>query len=71
MAEVGRAVTRVSPWWMGVTVDHLYEQCPARTVSLGTLKRYGWNRVGRGEVDTDGGDLCGTCLRWWRARNRA
>lgn len=30
--------------------------------------RCGLYVVGRGELDPDGGDVCGWCLRVWRAR---
>jgi len=63
-------MTWVSPWWLGITVDHLYETCPARMRSEGELRRVGWWKVGLGELNTDEGDVCGICLRWWRARNR-
>jgi hypothetical protein len=61
----------VSPWWMGLTVDHLYEACPTRLRSLPELERYGWATVGRDGLDPDGTDVCGWCVRVWRAQQRS
>lgn len=63
-------MTLVAPWWKGTVSDHIYETCPALRRSEPELKRHGWYGVGRGELDPEGGDVCGICLRWWRARNR-
>lgn len=61
-------MTGVSPWWLGVTTDHLREDCPARVRSLPTLQRHGWDGEGFGTVDPDDADVCGWCARVWRAR---
>lgn len=61
----------VSPWWLGLTVDHLYENCPGRVASIPELERVGWTTIGSGEVDAEGTDICGICSRWWWARRKA
>lgn len=63
--------TWVAPWWMGITADHVYENCPARQRGVPELQRVGWDRIGSGEINIDGTDVCGICVRWWRARNKA
>lgn len=55
----------VAPWWPGASGDHLYQDCPGLR-RLKPQPRAGFNRI-----DPEGGDICGTCLRWWRSRNRA
>jgi hypothetical protein len=57
-----------SPWWPGLATDHLYETCPARLRTLPALRESGWHRPGLGSVDPEDGDVCGWCLRVWRAR---
>lgn len=59
------------PWWIGDGIDHLFETCPARTRSLPTLRKYGWDVQGQGTVDPLGTDICGWCVRVWKARNPA
>lgn len=54
---------------MGVIVDHLYESCPIRARSRRELERCGWWRKLGARVDVDGGELCGWCVRVWKARN--
>ena len=62
-------MARVS-WWPGLTVDHLYTRCPARTRSLPALRRNSMpTGPGNGLVDPAGSDICGWCQRVWRARN--
>lgn len=63
--------TWISPWWLGLTVDHLYPNCPGRLAAIPELERTRFSEVGSGEIDPEGGDVCGICLRWWRARNKA
>jgi hypothetical protein len=61
--------TGVSPWFMAPCgpSDHLYATCPGLRRSL----RPGEEPVtGRGVLYPEAGDVCGLCLRWWRARNR-
>lgn len=43
------------PFWMGVAVDHLYPDCQ------------GAGRQGVGTVDPLGTDICGRCVRRWKA----
>jgi len=54
----------------GVTVDHLYPYCPALLkATRSTPFRHYW--VGKRlavEVDPEGTDLCGWCVRVWKAR---
>lgn len=45
--------------WRGVLVDHLYETCPWIP---------GDTRPLLGEVDPAGTDICGWCVRVWKAR---
>jgi hypothetical protein len=59
------------PAWMGLTVDHLYEDCPIRVRSLPELRRCGWDGQCSDQVDPHGTDLCGWCVRVWEARNRS
>lgn len=58
------------PWWMapiGLT-DHLYPTCPGLRRSL----RPGVVAVqGRGLLYPEAGDVCGWCVRVWRARRGA
>lgn len=58
----------VESWWMGLSVDHLYERCPARQRSLPELRNVGWDSEKHTGLDPDGGDVCGWCLRVWHAR---
>ncbi len=48
------------PWYVGETVDHLFPTCPG-------LRRKEL-RVGRGAIHPEAGDICGWCLRVWKAR---
>jgi hypothetical protein len=61
-------VVLVTPWWMGISVDHMYEECPARQRSEPELKRTGHQLVGSGWLDPEDTDVCGWCLRVWKAR---
>lgn len=66
---VGTPDTREGPMnaasaecWSGVTVDHLYEDCPNRRRGEATMRRWGlWFKC-VGEVDPHGTDLCGLCV---------
>jgi hypothetical protein len=60
----------VSPWWLGLTCDHVYEDCPVRHRSLPELERVGWSGPGRGGLDVDGTGVCGWCRRVWQARQQ-
>ena len=48
---------RERPSWRGVTVDHLYPDCPS--VPKPAVRQPGF-------VDPLGTDICGLCLRRWR-----
>lgn len=61
----------VSPWYQGLTLDHIYPQCPGRVRSLPELVREGTARPCRTALDPEGGDVCGWCLRLWRSRSAA
>ena len=52
---------------MGLTVDHVFAHCPALKRSLPELRRVGWDKQGNGELDVLGTDVCGWCVRVWRA----
>ena len=62
-------MTLVEVWWKGLSSDHLYEECPALQRSERELKRHGLYGVGVGRLDPEGGDVCGWCVRVWRARS--
>lgn len=52
------------PWWLGLTCDHLYEDCPNRQRGLAELRKYDWDGQGRGLYDPHDPndiDLCGMC----------
>lgn len=51
----------VSPWYLGELCDHLYASCPG-------LRRLGEPQTGTGALYPEAGDVCGWCLRVWRAR---
>jgi hypothetical protein len=61
----------VTAAWLGSIAgpDHLYPTCPAlaRTKPWGD----GWPRPCSADVDPDGTDLCGWCVRVWHARHEA
>jgi hypothetical protein len=59
-----------APAWMGLTVDHLIEDCPHRARSRPTLERHGLWKPTLWPVNPGGTDLCGWCVRVWHARNR-
>lgn len=51
-----------SPWWPGLTCDHLYADCPSRRRGEAELRRVGWWFAGKRPVDPHGTDICGLCL---------
>jgi len=52
-------------WWAGVTVDHLYEDCPSRARAEATLRAWDeWDMCSEG-IDPLGTDVCGLCRRRW------
>jgi len=61
------AESGTAPWWLAPCgpIDHLYATCPDLQQSL----RPGEEPVqGRGVLYPEAGDVCGWCLRIWRAR---
>lgn len=60
--------------YMGPMCDHLIPECPhmARSKRAERIpfwkEKYGTQLLGT--VDVDGTDLCGWCVRVWKARNR-
>lgn len=58
----------VEPWYLapGGPTDHIYRECPGLRRSL----RGGEPRQGSGALYPDAGDVCGLCVRWWKARKR-
>ena len=58
-----------SPWFIGVLDDHLYETCPGLNRSRRELQRCGWWAPRHTTIDPLGGDVCGWCVRVWKARN--
>jgi hypothetical protein len=63
-------VTTFAPAWMGVLSDHLIESCSHRLKTRRELEPAGWWKPLAMLVDPDGPDLCGWCVRVWKARNR-
>lgn len=49
-------------WFLGLTCDHLYGDCPNRKRGEAELTRAGWWMQGRGPIDPHGSDVCGLCL---------
>ncbi|MFF9310136.1 hypothetical protein ACF1BS_04415 [Streptomyces sp. NPDC014748] len=56
----------VRPWYVGEVVDHVYPNCPLLRRSLPAGEQ---PREGAGDLYPEAGDVCGWCLRVWRARN--
>jgi hypothetical protein len=60
--------------YMGAAADHLIPECPAMARSKAAESIPHWKeKIGTvllGTVDVDGTDLCGWCVRVWKARNR-
>lgn len=52
----------VAEWYVGAYDDHIYPTCPSLARS-GTPPR-----PGRGRLYPEAGDVCGWCVRVWRAR---
>jgi hypothetical protein len=51
-----------SPWFAGLTCDHLFADCPNRMKAETTLRRAGWWSTGSNRIDPHGTDVCGMCL---------
>jgi hypothetical protein len=66
-ADTGLAAAHVGvdEWYPGLYTDHLYLACPA------LKKTEPQPRRGAGRLYPEAGDVCGWCLRIWRARNPA
>ena len=63
-ADLAERHDGVDEWYVGHLDDHIYATCPG-------LKRPGWAlQRGQGRLYPEAGDVCGLCLRWWRARER-
>lgn len=56
--------------WLGVLVDHLFEDCPIRARSRAELERCDWWRPCLLAVNPYGDGLCGWCVRVWTARRK-
>ena len=60
--------------YMGSTCDHLISNCPHMIRSKRAEHIPFWKeKIGSqlfGTVNVDGSDLCGWCVRVWKARNR-
>lgn len=54
--------TCTSPWFAGLTCDHLYSDCPNRQRGLAELERCGWGELGGEGLDPHGTDVCGLCV---------
>ncbi|TMS00156.1 hypothetical protein [Nonomuraea basaltis] len=52
----------VNEWYFGERDDHIYRTCPALTRSRPPINR------GQGRLYPEAGDVCGWCVRVWRAR---
>jgi hypothetical protein len=60
---------RVSPWYQGITVDHLYPHCPARVRALPELTREGIALPRHTGLNPNGTDVCGWCTNLWNHRH--
>jgi hypothetical protein len=49
-------------WFAGLTVDHLYADCPNRVSAKTALLRAGYWNLGGGGADPHGSDICGMCV---------
>lgn len=53
-----------APWFVGQVVDHLYATCPGLLRGLDGARP----TPAPGVIYPEAGDVCGMCLRYWRAR---
>lgn len=61
----------MAPWWRGHTTDHIYERCPALQAGMPELARHNLHEpVTRFLLYPEEGDVCGWCLRVWRAHRK-
>lgn len=51
------------PWFGGLTVDHLYADCPSRMRGEKTLREFNWWGLSGPALDPHGTDVCGLCVR--------
>ena len=69
--------TCTSPWFAGLTCDHLFADCPNRTRGEAELRRWGWWGVGTDhpratpDIDPHGEFVCGMCLHRHNQREHA
>jgi hypothetical protein len=61
-ADLAARYEAVDEWYVGEYTDHVYPTCPALRRSARPLK------PGSGRLYPEAGDVCGLCIRWWRAR---
>lgn len=61
-ADLAARYEAVDDWYVGEYTDHVYPSCPALRRSGATLRR------GSGRLYPEAGDVCGWCVRTWRAR---
>lgn len=59
-------MSRLSPWFAGLTCDHLYADCPNRLRAEESLRLCGWWDVAGGGLDPLGSDVCGLCVARWK-----
>lgn len=57
----------VSPWWITMCTDHIYENCPAGR--RGGARKADTTLYPDACVGRSWGDICGWCARVWRARH--
>lgn len=50
-----------TPWFAGLTCDHLYADCPNRVRGIPELARWGWDELGGEHIDPHSTDVCGMC----------
>ena len=60
--ELAARYEGVDEWYVGHLDDHIYATCPALTRTGKPL------RPGQGRLYPEAGDVCGWCVRVWRAR---
>jgi hypothetical protein len=54
-------MTCTSPWFGGLTVDHLFADCPNRIKAENQLRWCKWWDLGGPAIDPHGLDVCGMC----------
>lgn len=61
-ADLAERHDGVDEWYVGHLDDHIYATCPGLKRSGRVLQR------GQGRLYPEAGDICGWCVRVWRAR---